>query len=50
MEVVSLDGCHLLIEDGWYFPEFGIKERIKVIALERTGSAIKLGYRLRLIA
>jgi uncharacterized heparinase superfamily protein len=38
------DGCVVKIEDGWYFPQFGLKERNKVLAFERSGTDIELCY------
>ena len=40
-------GCIMRIEDGWYFPEFSLKERNKVIALENTGTDIELCCHVR---
>jgi uncharacterized heparinase superfamily protein len=50
VRVTGLGDCPLRLENGWYFPEFGVKEEIKVITVEGTGTDIKLGYHLRLTA
>jgi hypothetical protein len=36
------NGGIVRIEDGWYFPEFSLKERNKVVALENAGRDIEL--------
>jgi uncharacterized heparinase superfamily protein len=46
LHATSFEGCPLEIEEGWYFPEFGLRENIKVLTLKARGKEIKLGYRL----
>ncbi len=41
------DGCAARIEEGWHFPQFGLKERNAVLAFERTGTDIMLRYHVR---
>jgi hypothetical protein len=42
VRITCPNGGIVRIEDGWYFPEFGLKERNKVVALENRGTDIEL--------
>lgn len=34
------------IEEGWHCPRFGVRQRNRVVVLESTGTAIRIGYTL----
>jgi uncharacterized heparinase superfamily protein len=44
VRITCPNGGIVRIEDGWYFPQFGLKERNKVLAFERSGTDIEMCY------
>lgn len=42
VRITCPNGGIVRIEDGWYFPQFSLKERNKVVALENAGTDIEL--------
>jgi len=45
--VVCDEGYAMKIEDGWFFPQFGLRERNEVLAFETSGTDIELRYHIR---
>jgi uncharacterized heparinase superfamily protein len=44
--VVWTKDCRMNIEEGWYFPEFGIKKQNKIITFIKKGSNLELYYHI----
>ena len=44
----ALESCHTRVEQGWYFPEFGLKRENHVIVFTCSGEVpLDLSYRIQ---
>ena len=44
--IVWSSACKMKIEDGWHFPEFGIKKHNKIVTFTKKGTNMELDFQL----